>query len=109
MGMPEQRDQGFRSNVTADSGIVTSHSGHRDRHDALQHRHRVAHVFHISACTYTAMMKSWCWQLHQTAGSQATGFLEGSSDNMLLVMDTHTVSGARSKDSGRRPAQVQKV
>ena len=30
-------------------------------------------VFHFRSCTYTTVMKSWCWQLHRTTGSQAIG------------------------------------
>lgn len=61
-------------------------------------------AFHFRSCTYTAMMKSWCWQLHQTAGSQATGFLESSSDDMLLVMDTQQCELAGGLAYGRYEA-----
>ena len=30
-------------------------------------------AFHFRSCTYTAVMKSWCWQSHPTAGSQSIG------------------------------------
>ena len=30
-------------------------------------------AFHFRSCTYTTVMKSWCWQSHRTTGSQAIG------------------------------------
>jgi len=32
-------------------------------------------AFHFRSCTYTVVMKFWCWQSHQTTGSQAIGVL----------------------------------
>jgi len=29
--------------------------------------------FPFWSCTYTAMMKSWCWRSHRTTGSRAIG------------------------------------